>query len=929
MQERGQRTRSLKRLVSLWLGVVLVVMGGPQLAFADAVPFFAKTGSAPDVLFVLDASTTMKSQMRDRNGSALGVTRAEKTVELLKKVVDSYSQYGVRFGLVRTSTNTPAIPLSTCKVGTSLVTVAANNAAAMKTGLDTYYSNLSASIFGVKDFEGGLTTAKSVLSTALSGDVCKSDRKRVVVFITGGGGSLKDGCVDDAATTVGQIFALPASYGATTDIRTFVMGFNLEDDGVASLAYSRLAAMALAGGTTEPRSARDEKDFLIIMNAIMTSLMDGEYTATSPVLSVNDEDLFQTAFRIYPTETYPEFLAWEGHISDFILDADGDITVQRWDTANYLNLRSYSSRKVYSSYDDGSNPFAKTAFSTSNVLQYTTMLNVGTDDINNSGDVATNDSDDTSALIKFVLGDTAQTYYVGYNRESYRLLDIAFSSPTYIPPPIFPRLDADYVSNFQAVQKERPDWVVMGSNGGMIHGVKAASWTPGGTRIASPNGEEAWSYVPRHVLPKLKELWRWDAHPVLQDATGRYSDVKACASSACSDSTKRWLTAYVQGDGILGDQATCKAYIEGTKPETSSWNCGWFNALEVSAIESSEYTFQPLWEFMGDGDIGYATSEPAFGRIRVKLGLNNELRDVVWVAGQGTTVSFGSVTACRSPIYTIDAGLGTMIPGSKVTLLYKSGSCVEDSNRGVRAHILPVDTNNDLLVDRLYVGDMQGQMWRVNLSSVNPTDWKNNVQQLVFNSSNVLPLHYGPTATYTSNGDVLVYFGTGSPETLSDYGSPSPAGGFYVILDNRTVSSSSYRLFNQTGEFSFPTFSSGEVMAGEPVLVGGIVYFTTYTASPASCRFGNARIYGLDYKTGTAGLDSNNDGVLDTKYIDLGQGIPSGVVVGKNKWYVSINDGGGNTSPGPGSAVGNLSTSGTVSSVVPMQTYSWIELLGH
>jgi len=202
------------------------------------------------------------------------------------------------------------------------------------------------------------------------------------------------------------------------------------------------------------------------------------------------------------------------------------------------------------------------------------------------------------------------------------------------------------------------------------------------------------------------------------------------------------------------------------------------------------------------------------------------------------------------------------------------------------------------------------------------------VTQLVFNSTNVLPLHFGATATYTSTGDILLYFGVGSPETLSDYGTPSPAGGFYVIKDNRTIASGSYRLYNQTGEFVFPTLAAGEVMAGEPVLVGGIVYFTTYTNSSSSCRFGSARIYGLNYLTGAAGLDSNGDGTLDTKYIDLGQGIPSGVVVGKNKWYVSINDGGGNTSPGPGSAVGNLSTSGTVSSVVPMQTYSWIELLG-
>lgn len=946
--------RGLHRfLVCLMVGAGMMSM---PVAKADPVPFFADVGASPDVLFVLDASPTMNALVRDINGNPIvpNITRVDFIVNTLKQVIPEYSQQGLRLGIVRTSNSSPLI--GACKTGVTLVPIGPNNSAAMLTGLDTYRA-ATVGGSGVKDFDSGFNTAKSVYTTAINSDLCKSDRLRAVVFVTGGGGSFKLACSDDADTVALQIYNLPGTLGApsTLKVPVYVTGLNLEDDGIFSLAYARLQAIAAAGGTQTPRSARTSNEFIRILDSILNDLIYGYYTAGAPALSINDEDLYETAFEIYSTQTNPKKRSWEGHLRDFALETDpgvnqGDlITPARWDSGATLTATSYSSRKVFTSiYDSSSDVWTKTQFSTANTSTLYSQLALSTaDDVDAAPPGGT--SSDATSLIQFVLGDTTRTYRdagpdgLPLYKESYKLLDIINSSPSYVPPPIFPSLDPDYISTFQAIQKGRPDLILVGSNGGMIHAFEGGTWSTGGERSRSLTGRELWAYTPQHLLPRLRNLWAWDTHTTLSDATGRATDMKICATAACPESTRRWATVYAQADGIAGTQDDCKAAVLASPANSKTWwNCGWYNGLEVSAQSSGTFTVTPLWEFMGYGDLIDASAEPAFGRVRIKVGTDFVTRDVVFVAGRGADENYGNVYKCKTPIYILEAGSGKPLgfqnynpsnPGltptidSRILLPWRNSStCTEGDNYGnlgIKAQILAVDTNNDLLTDRLFVGDMQGSMWRIDLSSSNPADWKSKYMEIYRNSSEY-PIQFGAAATYNAtNGDTLLYFGFGSPQTLSDYLSSPPTGKFLVYKDPRTITSTSAQPL--TG-FTVPSLGAGEVLAGEPVIANGVVYFTTYTVSSSGCRFGSGRIYGLNYLTGGIGLDSNADGTLDTKYINLGEGIPSGVVIGKNQWYVNINDGDGdNTNPLPS---GNVASSGGVSSQVPMLSYSWMDVIG-
>lgn len=948
---------SVRRKGHRMLGMVIATMSflwfGPEAAAQDPIPFFAETGSSPEVLFVLDASPTMNAKVRDANGNSLSYTRAWLVKEQLKKLVADFYTTGIRFGIVRTSNSTTIVP-PVCKAGSQLAALGSSTTA-LQTALDTYYTTVTGTAptpVKLKDYEGGFVTAKSAINTSLSGDICKDDRKRVVVFITGGGGSILDGCLDDADYYIGQIRDLTLAYGMK--IPTYVMGFNLEDDGVSSLAYQRLKEMAVAGETKDPRSARDEKQFVAILNAILVGTFAGDYTSGKPVLAITNDELFQNTFTIYNNDTADAStwkIGWKGHSYAYQLKSDGTTqTPARWDASNWPAVSPaarYSQREVHSAYLSGvlPNQLTQTLFNSSNAAYFDDgMALIGSEyDINFDGSYGSSSSPNTAdaaTLINFTLGDISKEYNFSYNgervnRESYWLLDMMSSTPTYVPPPIFPRGESTYRA-FQTAQSGRPDYLVVGSNGGMIHAFEAGLGTGLGERISSLNGEELWSYVPRHILPRLKDQWKGDSHPIMLDTTGRYSDVV---------SNGNWITLYVQGDGIAGDTTKCHTAINTANPNnTDLWNCGWYTALDVSKVGGGGgYTFAPLWEFPGYGDILYAASEPAVGRVRVKLGASTEVRDVAFLAGRGSTVTFGSnVVGCRAPIYVIDLDSGrplgatnysldnlTDVPSpydSRIFLSYRTSSGCSSSNNhgnlGIRSRIVAVDTNADLLTDRLYVGDMEGRLWRVLLDNTNPGTWKSSAS-VIYTAPTQMPFMYAPSVTYSPDGDILVYVGQGSPDTLSAYGSPSPTGNFQVLLDNRAGTSAV--LYTGTGKFSVPTLAAGEVMAGEPVIVNGIVYFTTFTPSSTSCRYGTARLYGLKYLTGEAGLDSSDpDSAFDSKYIDLGIGIPSGVVVGKDSWYVAVNDGtaGGKPVTASGDLGINISTNSNT------RTYSWLDVLG-
>jgi len=242
----------------------------------------------------------------------------------------------------------------------------------------------------------------------------------------------------------------------------------------------------------------------------------------------------------------------------------------------------------------------------------------------------------------------------------------------------------------------------------------------------------------------------------------------------------------------------------------------------------------------------------------------------------------------------------------------------------IPSDIATVDVDGNGKIDRLYVGDMGGRMWRFDIQDTNPSSWTG---KIIFKSNddgattNLRRMFYPPDVTLEV-GYEMVLFGTGDREHPNDkivvnrlYAvkdknlTDTPSGRAYIESD---LYDATYNLLQAgTSEQKTAALSalnaakgwliqllpstSGEKSLASPVVFFGVAYFTTFAPSPDApapgtdpCYVGEgtARLYELGYKTATAmfNLDLTNDisgttyGASDRSQV-IGTAIPSGVII--------------------------------------------------
>jgi type IV pilus assembly protein PilY1 len=243
----------------------------------------------------------------------------------------------------------------------------------------------------------------------------------------------------------------------------------------------------------------------------------------------------------------------------------------------------------------------------------------------------------------------------------------------------------------------------------------------------------------------------------------------------------------------------------------------------------------------------------------------------------------------------------------------------------IPSDIARVDTDNDGRIDRLYVGDTGGQMWRIDLSlheaTSSPGNW---TAKLIFKSNDPAPasgdlrkIFYAPDVGLErdSIGDYeSVIFGTGDREhpsehavynrlcTVKDRNPTTPlkeADLVDVTLDLLQTGTTEQKqtiyneLKNKSGWFIvLGSPGSGEKCLAPPLLYSGVSYYTTFypqIGSPSNPCFlgtGTATLYAVNYLTGNAvfNFDLTND-TSGTPYsatdrsIAVGTAIPSGAII--------------------------------------------------
>lgn len=361
-------------------------------------------------------------------------------------------------------------------------------------------------------------------------------------------------------------------------------------------------------------------------------------------------------------------------------------------------------------------------------------------------------SDSTSRdnLIKFILGDETIS---GFRRRTNGLLgDIIGGRPLTVTAPTGYSNDGTY-ETFKNTHAQR-GMVFVGANDGMLHGFN----------IASMN--EIMGYIPSQVYPRLAALKETDygqsaGTPHVYHVNGplRQADVKLGSN---------WTTLLVGGLAQGGQ--------------------GYF-ALDVTSESVANTTGAVKWEWSDaiteGAQMGYSFGAPIIYNVRTSAttavpavifanGYENDFDDTV-TGGQKTTSK-------SSALYVVRASDGVLL--KKIVL--PAGSQGLSSPAGV-------DFGQDGVLDYVYAGDINGNLWRFDLTSSNPASF-NFSPSPIFVATDALgnrqPIIQRPAITPVNAGDGtalgnLVLFGTGKLLVEADR-SDTKVQSFYAVLDDMT-----------------------------------------------------------------------------------------------------------------------------------------------
>ena len=541
--------------------------------------------------------------------------------------------------------------------------------------------------------------------------------------------------------------------------------------------------------------------------------------------------------------------SWTGEVLAFPINSDGSIGAQAWQAST--QIPAANSRSIFS-WDDTLNSGAGGGISFLwSSLNSTEQANLNT---SYSGTTDTQGSN----RLDYLRGDQSneETSSGTFRSRSSLLGDIVNSNPQFVGKQDFgydkiPGEGSSYDS-FVAGKASRVSMLYVGANDGMMHAINADT------------GVEVFDYVPRGVYGNLSALTDPAyTHQYYVDGSATGVDVYRNGS---------WATLLV---GTTGAGAREIYLLDVTDPSSFS-------------------TSDVIWDYdgatVGDNDMGYTLGAATFAR----------LNDGDWYVIFGNGYNSPNQHAV---IYLYNLRTKTI---RKFDTLVGSSSL----NNGMSA-LNPIDYNNDRVVDALYGGDLQGNLWKLDVSSTDNTQWG-----FTFSSSgspaplftakdasgNVQPITDRPQVGLNSSGQEMVFFGTGTyfltgdntvattPPTMSFYGIVDDKGNTssdqvlrsnllqQSIVTETTVSGTSFRVTtaykmasgNQGWyvDLNYPT-AQGERVVSDAVLDNGRVIFTTLIPQGNACQFGGISwLMELNFDDGgqldESPYDINGDGKVNS-----------------------------------------------------------------
>ena len=561
------------------------------------------------------------------------------------------------------------------------------------------------------------------------------------------------------------------------------------------------------------------------------------------------------------------------------------------------------------------------------------------------GDTTNELANSTTPCPQYVAPTTGATPSPGtpcFRPRDSILGDIVDSSPVWVGPPQLPYTavwrDKLYSSSascttmpetcagaptyqsFASAGQSRTNMVYVGANDGMLHGFRAGSVTATGSidtgPTAAPNdGQELMAYVPGAILLSASNgnTAGCASNPMgatlstaqnIHGVSPVAGTTAACTASSLDFSNQNyghnffvdatpgtgdlfynnaWHTWLVGG---LGSGGAAIYALDVTNPGTATTS----NFSEGTAAHEVLGEWSPANLMCGDtpssacaSNLGNTYGTPIIRR------LHDGRWAVIFGNGLGSASGDAGIFVMTISGYSGTTGLPLM-----TTYYLSTGTGSSASPNGI-SYVSSADLDGDHITDYLYAGDLQGNLWRFDLTSQTETNWAVTPGAL-FQTQTGQPITTAVTVasgtTTAGTNTLMIGFGTGQKKQVSNTGPvwyPSTQQSLYGVWDwNMGTSTNGW---NSKSATQYASLTASTAPSPAP-------YTFTITANGSTPQ--------LDPITVTANTSAYNvNGVtLGENSGSTGQtpicwaGTPSCTSNGQYGWYMNL----------PGGSVDNTTT---------------------
>ncbi len=562
---------------------------------------------------------------------------------------------------------------------------------------------------------------------------------------------------------------------------------------------------------------------------------------------------------VYRTEYEKE--NWSGNLFAYPVDSAGqvDIAAERWGggASDHLDLQDFDTGRLIATMKDDGTKVPFRAASGLSAAQLATLAAT----VNSIAYSSTQ-------ILNFLRGDRSNENTTALRMRQSKLGDIIHTRPYYVANSLTPT-------------------IFVGANDGMLHA------------IDTTDGSERWAYVPSMLINRMKNL---AANPYTHEyfVDGQINIGQVTISAQL----KRVLVGGLGGGGkglYALDITTLDAASEADVASKILWEITPTTVNYAAPTGSGGAT--------GYSNLGYTYGTPVIAKVQ-----NGASTQDVMIIGNGYNDNASG--DYQAYLYVIDISNGQLIKAIKADTVATTDGTAASPN-GLSSPVA-LDGNGDGAVDLVYAGDLNGTMWKFNLSSSSPASWTASV---LLTTSPAQPITSTPGVAIHPNGGYMINFGTGAIFTAADttstttyyvYGIWDSAPIANTTLVTQTLTERSYTYAGVTTRVRrstaiAPNWASGgdrgwkvALPAGERItgdgsfIEGGRFYFTGHNPtvsylvpSTTTTVYGENWLMELNYLTGGSSvlpfLDMDGNLLLNTsdriKYIS-GDTIPAGKAVG-------------------------------------------------